>query len=54
MTNPPNTNSNPKHNNKKNAKEPEKVDVATLEKSEATSGIDPKNPGPVAVGEASG
>ena len=29
------------------------VDVATLEKSSATSGNDPQSPGPVAAGEAS-
>jgi hypothetical protein len=37
---------------KKKDKEP--VDVATLEKSNATSGTDPNDPGPVAAGEASG
>lgn len=36
---------------KQNNKKP--VDVATLEKSSATSGNDPKSSGPVATGEAS-
>jgi len=35
-----------------NKQQKKRVDVATLEKSTATS--NPKNPGPIAVGEASG
>lgn len=43
------------NDSKKNSDKPkDAVDVATLEKSNATSATNPKKSGPVAVGEASG